>query len=121
VAAAARAHAAVRDAVRAGDLTSAHDVAEGGLLVCIAEACLAGGLGAGLELAADAGDEALFGECPGRGFVVSGPEAALRALGERTEVVLLGTVGGDELVAGPVRAGLAELRDAWGALAPLFP
>jgi phosphoribosylformylglycinamidine synthase len=121
VAAAAAAHAAVREAVRAGALTSAHDVAEGGLLATVAESCLAGGVGARLALAADPGDEALFGECPGRGFVVSGPEAEVRALGARTEVVLLGAVGGQELVAGPARVGLAELREAWAALGPLFP
>ena len=36
-------HAAVRQAVRAGALRSAHDVAEGGLAIALAEACLAGG------------------------------------------------------------------------------
>ena len=35
-------HAAVRQAVRAGALRSAHDVAEGGLAVALAEACMAG-------------------------------------------------------------------------------
>ncbi|MBA2261090.1 MAG: phosphoribosylformylglycinamidine synthase subunit PurL, partial [Solirubrobacterales bacterium] len=39
VATAQRTHGAVRDAMRAGDLTSAHDVAEGGLLVAVAESC----------------------------------------------------------------------------------
>jgi phosphoribosylformylglycinamidine synthase len=121
VAGAAAAHAAVCDAVRAGAVHSAHDVAEGGLLATVAEACLLGGVGARLDLAEDPGDEALFGECPGRGFVVSGAPQALRALAGRTEVVLLGTVGGEELVGGGVRAGLGELREAWGALAPLFP
>ena len=43
-------HAAVRQAVRAGALRSAHDVAEGGLAVALAEACLAGGLGATVDL-----------------------------------------------------------------------
>jgi len=123
VAAAAAAHAAVRDAVRAGDLSSAHDVSEGGLLVALAEACLAGGIGARLALraGAGAGDEALFGECPGRGFVVSGPREALRALAGRTEVVLLGEVGGDALAADGLHVPLAELREAWAALGPLFP
>ena len=37
-------HAVVREAVRAGALASAHDVAEGGLAVALAECCLAGGL-----------------------------------------------------------------------------
>src|SRR4029079_7128592 len=41
---------AVRDAVRDGALTSCHDVAEGGFLVAVAECCLAGGVGATLEL-----------------------------------------------------------------------
>ena len=43
---------AVRDAVRAGDLASCHDVAEGGFLVALAEACLLGGRGRGRRPAA---------------------------------------------------------------------
>ena len=75
------AHAAVRDAVRAGALSSAHDIAEGGLAVALAECCLAGGLGAEAELedvckTPSSTEAALFGEGPG-GFVVSGPAAAL--------------------------------------------
>ncbi len=42
--------AAVRAAVRSGSLSSAHDIAEGGLAVAAAECCLAGGLGASLDL-----------------------------------------------------------------------
>ena len=75
-------HAAVRQAVRAGALRSAHDVAEGGLAVALAEACLAGGLGATVDLSPlrPAGEALLFGEGPGA-FVVSGPEQSLRAFG----------------------------------------
>ena len=71
---------AVRDAVRAGDLASAHDVAEGGLAVALAECCLAGGLGAEVAIEPD-GDcaAALFGEGVG-GFVVTGGSDALAAL-----------------------------------------
>ena len=36
---------AVREAVRAGGLASAHDIAEGGAAVALAECCLAGGIG----------------------------------------------------------------------------
>ena len=122
LAAAFAAHAAVRDAVRAGALRSAHDVAEGGVAVAIAECALAGGLGARVEV--PAGDDAwaaLFGEAPGTGFVVSGPAEALASLG----AVVLGEVGGDalELRAGElaVSASLAELREAYRAYAPLFP
>jgi phosphoribosylformylglycinamidine synthase II len=41
---------AVRGAVRVGALSSAHDIAEGGLAVALAECCLAGGLGADVRL-----------------------------------------------------------------------
>lgn len=116
VAAVRDAQARIRDAVRSGALASAHDIAEGGLLVAVAECCLAGGIGASLGVAG--GDEAaLFGEGPG-GFVVSGEESALAALpGAR----VIGRVGGDALEAGGETWSLAELREAFAALAPLFP
>ena len=117
---------AIRDAVRTGSLSSAHDVAEGGFLVAVAESCLAGGIGATLDLgAADDLEQALFGESPGSGFVVSGSEEALRRLAERVDLDIFGTVGGDalEVRSGDVEivATLAELREAHAALAPLFP
>jgi phosphoribosylformylglycinamidine synthase len=118
VAAVRAAQEAVRDAVRAGELASAHDVAEGGLLVALAECCLAGGLGATVEVSG-ADDAALFGEGPG-GFVLSGPEDAVRRLGERVELRVLGRVGGDALHAAGFSVPLAELREAHSALAPLF-
>jgi phosphoribosylformylglycinamidine synthase len=100
-------HAVIRQAVRGGALRSAHDVAEGGLAVALAECCLAGGLGAVVEL--DVADEALlFGEGPGA-FVVSGPADALRAFGAHARV--LGEVGGDALALGAgVSIALAELE-----------
>jgi phosphoribosylformylglycinamidine synthase subunit PurL len=99
-------HAVIRQAVRGGTLRSAHDVAEGGLAVALAECCLAGGLGAVVEL--DVSDEAvLFGEGPGA-FVVSGPAEALRAFGAHARV--LGEVGGDALaLGGGVSVPLDEL------------
>jgi phosphoribosylformylglycinamidine synthase II len=110
----------VRDAVRSGALSSCHDVAEGGLLVGIAESCLAGGLGATIELGADDLWAALFGEQP-VGFVVSAPRTALEGLDAR----VLGTVGGDalDLAAGGERASwsLAELREAHRGLGRFFP
>jgi phosphoribosylformylglycinamidine synthase II len=129
IAAVRAAQEAIRDAVRDGSLSSAHDVAEGGFLVAVAESCLAGAIGATLDLgpAQSAGelDRILFGECPGAGFVVSGPEDALRRLAERVDLDIVGTVGGDALgvTSGDVRieATLDELRAAHSALAPLFP
>jgi phosphoribosylformylglycinamidine synthase len=125
---------AVRGAVRAGGLSSAHDIAEGGLAVALAECCLAGGLGAEVRLDAllreddqDRDDDllrAFFGEGPG-GFVVSGVATGVRALGRRSRVRVLGTVCGDELRIAlgdlTLTATLAELAEAHGALAELFP
>src|SRR5208282_600106 len=87
----AAAQIAVREAVGAGLLASAHDIAEGGLAVALAECCLAGEVGASVNLGDDFWETirrvapgpgssppvsalltaALFGEGPG-GFVVSG-------------------------------------------------
>jgi phosphoribosylformylglycinamidine synthase len=140
---------AVAEAVRAGTLSSAHDIAEGGLAVALAECCLAAGIGAEIVL----GDEllgresspaapgrtppspdsalvrALFGEGAG-GFLVSGRSDALLALGERVAVRPIGTVGGDALRIGAHTAGagaweidaaLTDMAEAHGALAVLFP
>jgi phosphoribosylformylglycinamidine synthase len=115
---------AVRDAVRAGDLASAHDVAEGGLLTAIAECCLAGGVGATID--PWPGDDPLhwlFGECPGGGFVVSGAREAIDRLAERTPLTVFGSVGGDSLRAADAaafEASLAELRSAAGSLSAVF-
>jgi phosphoribosylformylglycinamidine synthase subunit PurL len=142
--------AAIRDAVRAGRLSSAHDIAEGGLAIALAECCLAGGLGAEVELAEDlwealapggaapdAGSpppgttpllDVLFGEGAG-GFLVSAGEDALRELGERVPVRIIGRVG-DEILS-IVEAGggagtmvtitLEDLADAHSSLGELFP
>jgi phosphoribosylformylglycinamidine synthase len=119
------AQAAIRDAVRAGELSSAHDIAEGGFLVAVAESCLAGGVGAALDLGpADEPWTGLFGEGAG-GFVVSGPPEALDRLAERVPLEVSGTVGGDALGVAiadwSFGATLSELRAANSALAPLFP
>ncbi|MEA2277404.1 MAG: phosphoribosylformylglycinamidine synthase subunit PurL [Solirubrobacteraceae bacterium] len=116
---------AVRDAVRAGALSSCHDVAEGGLLTAVAECCLAGGLGATLDLgAADDPWSRLFGE-DAAGFVLSGDRGDLDALASRVPVEVIGTVGGDALaltIAGETaRWALDELRGAHGALGRFFP
>jgi phosphoribosylformylglycinamidine synthase len=126
--------------VGSGARARAHDVAEGGLAVALAECCLAGGLGAKVELEGDRADEdalhaLLFGEGPG-GFLVSGAEEGLRELAERersradgVQLRLIGTVGGDALeiaLAGGAGASsalaieLVDLAGAHGALRELF-
>ncbi|HEX4035101.1 MAG TPA: phosphoribosylformylglycinamidine synthase subunit PurL [Solirubrobacteraceae bacterium] len=115
----------VREGVRSGSLSSAHDIAEGGLAVALAECCLAGGLGA--EIALDDTVKplrALFGE-GGGGFVVSGGEGALRALGGGgVSVRIVGSVSGERLTiwSGDARIELSleRMREAHGALRALF-
>jgi len=129
IAAVAAAHHAVREAVRAGLLSSAHDIAEGGLAIALAECCLAGGLGARVELAQASTLLAtdLFGEGPG-GFIVSGEADALCTLGERVPAVTIGRVGDDVLniVEAGATAGtmltltLEELSRAHARLGELF-
>jgi phosphoribosylformylglycinamidine synthase II len=124
---------AVRDAVRSGSLSSAHDIAEGGAAIALAECGLAGGLGADVELGGDepaaaTAELTLFGEGPG-GFVVSGTSDALDALGEQIAVRRLGTVGGEALTlafdgdddaGGPIALTLEQLAQAHASLAELF-
>jgi phosphoribosylformylglycinamidine synthase len=117
----AAAQRAVREAVRSGAVSSAHDIAEGGLAVAVVECCLAGGLGAAIRLRKIPGKplRALFGEGPG-GFVVCGSPDALRELGAEP----IGTVGGEalEIEAGDARlsVSLERLRVAHASLGAMF-
>jgi phosphoribosylformylglycinamidine synthase subunit PurL len=106
----------VRDAVRGGGLSSAHDVSEGGLACALAESCIGGGIGARVDLApllarlggATPPECALFGEGPG-GVVVSGSLEAIEGLAERAGadgLIRLGEVGGEAL---ELTAGIATL------------
>jgi phosphoribosylformylglycinamidine synthase subunit PurL len=99
------AHEEVRDRVRSGALLSAHDVAEGGLAVALAECCIAGRIGASVRLPAGIDP---FAEAPGRAFVVSGDEQTLVGF----EVI--GRVGGDQLeIEGTLSVPLTKLCTAW--------
>jgi phosphoribosylformylglycinamidine synthase subunit PurL len=119
--------ALVRDAVRGGAVSSAHDVSEGGLACALAECSIAGGLGARVDLApllarlgeAAPPEAALFGEGPG-GVVVSGTLEAIEGLAELAGadgLIRLGEVGGEalELTAGVARLSLPveEARTAY--------
>src|SRR3984893_10059059 len=109
-------------AAKAGLLRSAHDCAEGGMLVALAECCLLGGIGvrcpalrpeAPLRL-----DAAFFGETPGRFIVSAGSRAMpeLQTLSRRhhVEISLLGMSGGETIeFEGQVRLPLADARQAW--------
>jgi len=122
-------HDAVRAAIRLGEIRSAHDLAEGGLLVALAE-CAIGGerkqLGATIKLDLPYArlDALLFGETQSRAIITTRPENAfaLAALFELRGVPArrIGTVGGNQLaiqVGGPAprefKWDVAELYQIW--------
>jgi phosphoribosylformylglycinamidine (FGAM) synthase-like enzyme len=98
------AHETVREGVRAGRFASAHDIAEGGIAVALAEACIAGGVGAQVRL--PDGLEP-FAEAPGTGFIVSGAAEDLAGL------EIIGEVGGNALeLDGRLELAVSALSDA---------
>jgi phosphoribosylformylglycinamidine (FGAM) synthase-like enzyme len=113
----------VRELVRNGTVTSAHDASEGGLAVALAECCIIEAdreLGARVRL--DFGGipphAFLFGEDPSR-VVISFPtasESAVRQACERGKVpfAVVGTVGGPALVIeGALDLPVRSLAKAW--------
>jgi phosphoribosylformylglycinamidine synthase len=128
----------LRAGIGAGLVRSAHDCAEGGLAVALAECCIGSGveggaltaapppfLGAALTVPAGAprADVTLFGEGPSRVIVTCAPgdADALTALAAGLPVSVLGTVAGDRLqvaIAGAAAIDLpvAELHRAYESL-----
>jgi phosphoribosylformylglycinamidine synthase len=98
------AHRVIRDGVRSGAFRSAHDIAEGGIAVALAECCIAGGIGACVDVP---NYLHLFAEGPGQGFIVSGAAETL------AEYQIIGRVGGTDLVIdGELKFAVSELEDA---------
>jgi phosphoribosylformylglycinamidine synthase len=122
----AAAIALVRDAVRAGTVSAAHDVSDGGLACALAEAAIAGGVGIEVdldplvELRGCSGESCLFGEGPG-GFVLAGPRAGLEALGGAgVDLLVVGAAGGNRITISAAEATidvlLADAARAWHSL-----
>ena len=86
-------------------LTSAHDTAEGGLAVALAEAALFAGTGADVDAGRDVLD--WFGEGGGRAIVTCRPVDVSRL--EGVPLLRIGTAGGQKLLGVP----LGELRAAY--------
>lgn len=92
----------VRTLIQAGTVHAAHDVSDGGLLVALAEICLAGHIGAALESDEDSAAY-WFGEDQGRYVLCIRPqhynESALFDAAEQAGVPLafLGWLGGSDL------------------------
>jgi phosphoribosylformylglycinamidine synthase II len=111
-----------REAIDRGILRSAHDVADGGLAVAVAECCV-GGPDKPLGVRIDAhemirGDALLFSESQSR-IIVSVEEKNLGQLQElaashRVPAQVIGTVGGSRLTIQPfLQLPVEELRSVW--------
>ena len=110
---------AVRRAISAGVVDTAHDLSGGGLAVALTEMALAGEAGIGAEVQLLPGgrqDVALFGESGGC-ILLAVPEARLVELEEHLEGVhysLIGRTGGEGLkVVGLVNLALDEVEEAY--------
>jgi phosphoribosylformylglycinamidine synthase len=115
----------VLDTHAGGLLTAAHDCADGGLAVAVAECCLAGNIGLGAATAAQDGrlDAWLFGEAQSRFVVATSDLEALQALAREHDVpgFVLGVAGGDRLRLGPIDVSLDAVRQAYeGGLARIL-
>ena len=108
-----------------GLLSAAHDCADGGLAVALAECCLATTVGLGARGVEFGGgdprarlDAALFGEAQSR-FVVGVPDekalVQLEVLAAEVGVplVTLGRAGGGRFQLGPIDVSLGELYEAY--------
>jgi phosphoribosylformylglycinamidine synthase len=126
----ATALAVVRQVIRDGLASAAHDVSDGGLACALAEMAIAAGLGLEVdldplvELRGGSGESFLFGEGPG-GIVLALPEGQAEALRQRAEaagveVLELGTAGGDRIQIAAaerdVSVTLADAERAWRSL-----
>ncbi len=118
---------AVREAVAAGRVATAHDISDGGLACALAEMAIAGGVGADVDLdelveaRGCSGETALFGEGPG-GFLLAGPRAELEQLAcDGVDLFIVGRAGGERVSISAADAEadvlLADAERAWRSLA----
>ncbi|MGE5381040.1 MAG: phosphoribosylformylglycinamidine synthase subunit PurL [Methylocystaceae bacterium] len=118
----------LQDLISQGMVKSAHDISDGGLAACLAEAAIAGNIGGSIELALGGrSDYFLFSEAPSRAVVTCNPEkqeavvsqalqAGLPALviGRVGEELLTIKVNGRELI----KQGVTELSHSWKEAIP---
>jgi len=110
---------ACRESIQAGIISSAHDCADGGLAVTLAECCITGKKGAKVEINTKIRNDALlFGETQSR-IVVSLPAKNLDSLKEITNkyeapIQILGKVEGNSLKIGNlIDIKVEQLKNAW--------
>jgi phosphoribosylformylglycinamidine synthase len=105
----ARALGAIREAARSGLVVAAHDVAEGGLAVALAEMSIPSRIGVHAQIDRDAFDTWAFGEGPGGVLLACDPEDFDRVAAICADIpfVRLGETGGNEIV---LEGATASLR-----------
>ena len=109
---------AIRPLIQSGDLTTVHDLSDGGLAVGLAEMVMAGGIGAQIDTLPQGipVHAALFGEDQAR-YVVAVPGKSLRKLLQALDSAgvphsAIGTTGGDALILpGEKPISVTELRN----------
>ena len=108
-----------RESIQAGIISSAHDCADGGLAITLAECCIAGKKGIEIESNTEfRNDVFLFGETQSR-IVVSLPAKnldSLKVIANKYEapIQILGKVGGNSLKIGNlIDIGVDQLEKAW--------
>jgi phosphoribosylformylglycinamidine synthase len=110
---------ACRESIQAGIISSAHDCADGGLAVTLAECCITGKKGAVLEINAKIRNDALlFGETQSR-IVISLPENNFDSLKEiankyEAPIQILGKVEGNSLkIDNLINIEVEQFKKAW--------
>ena len=107
-------------AIKRGIISSAHDCSDGGLVITLAESCLAGGIGfIGQDWQFEGRiDAALFGELQSRIVVSVRPEKGKQleelAVASKVSITKLGTVGGRRFVVAPyIDLPLEQMKSVW--------
>jgi phosphoribosylformylglycinamidine synthase II len=112
----------IRSLIESQAIDTVHDISDGGLLVCLAEMAMAGGIGAEVGLSTTAGTiPFLFGEDQGRYLLAVRAAHADRvrdaAVSAMVPVALLGRTGGSKLTVegygGMQVADLKRSHEAW--------
>ncbi len=114
----------MRAAIAQGLVRTAHDLAEGGLAVALAEACF--GLGFGVRVRTGLAPESLFSETQGRAVIAVRDYQLDRFLKLAEEhgvpAAEVGEVGGDRLeigfAGGTLAAPVGELKEIWSTALP---
>ncbi len=106
----------VRDHVRTKGISCAHDISDGGLAIAVIESCIAGGVGAQVDV--DTGSlSTLYGEGPARfviGIAHANKNALLAAAASRgVELNIIGEASGDKVRIGDAVSALTDYEDLY--------